>query len=71
MIVKSYLYIVKHRHILEQTDVLECAGNSCFVDINGAFSRDILPSRRMIPSVGLYTPVRRLNTVVFPAPFGR
>lgn len=28
------------------------------------------PSSLMIPSVGLYTPVRRLNTVVLPAPLG-
>ena len=28
------------------------------------------PMRVMSPVVGAYTPVRRLNTVVFPAPFG-
>ena len=29
-----------------------------------------LSSRRIFPLLGLYTPVRRLKIVVFPAPFG-
>ena len=29
-----------------------------------------VPSSTMLPVSGLYTPVSRLNTVVFPAPFG-
>ena len=28
------------------------------------------PSSTILPSVGEYTPVRRLNTVVLPAPLG-
>ena len=43
MIVKSCLYIVQHTHLMEQTDILECSGNSRFVDINGTLSGDILP----------------------------
>ena len=31
---------------------------------------DVLPSSRILPAVGLSTPVRRLITVVLPAPFG-
>ena len=38
MIVKSYFYIVKNRHIFEKTDVLEGSCDSGLVDLNGAFS---------------------------------
>ena len=34
MIVKSYFYIVKNRHILEKTDILEGSGDSGFVDLD-------------------------------------
>ncbi|CDE32296.1 unknown [Ruminococcus sp. CAG:90] len=42
VIVKSYFYIVKNRHILEKTDILEGSGDSGFVDLDGAFSGDVL-----------------------------
>ena len=42
MIVKSYFYIVKNRHILEKTDILESSCDSGLVDLNGAFSGDVL-----------------------------
>ena len=42
MIVKSCLYIVQHTHLMEQTDILECSGDSRLVDINGTLSGDIL-----------------------------
>ena len=42
MIVKSYFFIVKNRHILEKTDILEGSGDSGFVDLDGAFSGDVL-----------------------------
>ena len=42
MIVKSYFYIVKNRHILEKTDILESSCDSGLVDLNGAFSCDVL-----------------------------
>ena len=42
MIVKSYFYIVKNRHILEKTDVLEGSCDSGLVDLNSAFSCDVL-----------------------------
>ena len=42
MIVQSYLYIVKNRHILEKTDILEGSRDSGPVDLNGAFSCDVL-----------------------------
>ena len=70
VIVKSYFYIVKNRHILEKTDILKSSCDSGFVDLDGAFPVMSWPSSLMIPSVGLYTPVRRLNTVVLPAPLG-
>ena len=42
MIVKSDLDVVKNRHILEQTDVLECSRDTCFVDLDRALTCDIL-----------------------------
>ena len=42
MIVKSYFYIVKNRHILEKTDILESSCDSGLVDLDGAFSCNVL-----------------------------
>ena len=42
LIVKSDLDIVKNRHILKQTDILESSCNTCPVDLNRIFSRNIL-----------------------------
>jgi len=42
MIVKSDLDVVKNRHILEQTDVLECSRDTCFVDLDRFSERTFL-----------------------------
>ena len=42
MIVKSYFYIVKNRHILEKTDILEGSCDTCLIDVDGLFAGDIL-----------------------------
>ena len=68
---KSDLYIVQHTQFLEQTDILECSCDSILVDLDGLSSGNILTIQNNTFRVfGLYTPVSRLNTVVFPAPFG-
>ena len=62
--------IVQHGHVLEQPDILKGPGDTQAVDLIRLFADDALPSKRMAPLVGVYTPVSRLNTVVLPAPLG-
>ena len=56
---------------LEQADVLERSGDAGHArpDRSSCRSSGFRPARTS-PSVGLYTPVSRLNTVVLPAPLG-
>ena len=42
MIVKCDLDVVKHRHILKKSDVLECTGNACTVYFDSVFAGDVL-----------------------------
>ena len=66
MVVKASLYIVKHAQLLEQTDILEGSRNACLIDLDGAFSGNILSIQDdTVRASGLYTPVRRLKMVVF------
>ena len=43
LIVKTDFYIVQNGEFLEQSDVLECSGNACPVDIDRTLSGNILP----------------------------
>lgn len=70
LIVKSDFYIINDALLMEQTDILERSCDSMFVDIDRLLPVIFSPSRKILPSVGLYTPVSILNTVVLPAPFG-
>ena len=42
MIVQSGLYIIQHRQILKQTDILKGSGNTGFIDIYGFLPCNIL-----------------------------
>ena len=42
MIMKPYFNIIQHRKLFEKTDVLEGPGNSGLVDLNSAFSGNVL-----------------------------
>ena len=42
MIVQTSLYIIQNCHIFEESNILKCSCNSCFIDINNTFSCDIL-----------------------------
>ena len=43
LIVKTYFYIVQNGKLLEKSDVLECSGNACPVDIDRTLSCNVLP----------------------------
>ena len=38
LIVQTDFYIIKYGLVFKQTDILECTGNPCFVDIDRLFS---------------------------------
>ena len=41
MIMQPYFYIVYHRQILEQSNILEGSCNSCLIDFDGLFTGNI------------------------------
>lgn len=41
LIVQTDFYIIKYGLVFKQTDILECTGNPCFVDIDRLFPCDI------------------------------
>ena len=43
LIVQTGLYIIQHRHIFKQTDILKCSCNTGLVDINRMQRRNVLP----------------------------
>ena len=42
LVMQAHLHVVQHRHILEQTDILKCSCNTCFVDVNRLLTCNIL-----------------------------
>ena len=53
MVVQAHLNVIQNRHVLKKTDILESTGNPRLIDLNGAFSRDILAIQLNDPLVGL------------------
>ena len=43
LIVQTGLYVIQHRHIFKQTDILKCSCNTGLADINRMQRRDVLP----------------------------
>ena len=53
MIMQPYFYIVYHRQILEQSNILEGSCNSCLIDFDGLFTGNILSIQRNNTLCGL------------------
>src|SRR5579884_3895850 len=62
--------IFQHRHVIEQANILESTSNTAPHNAVRTQTHNCFPLQQYIACGNAINPVMRLNTVVFPAPFG-